>query len=108
MRYVTISPKAISHKTVLASDVVITSLETAQTVLKLVATLSCHVLILPHQPGNELQESGATFVAIYAVGILSCNLAVTASVVTSPTAREDKLYVNVFHTGVITGEGQDI
>lgn len=87
-RYVTSSPKAISHAIVLDSELAITSLLIAPIVLKLVATLSCHVLILHHHPHKDVQDNSAIFVAIYAVGILSCNLALTAIVVVSQTCRD--------------------
>lgn len=47
-------------------------------------------------------------VAIYAVGILSCNLAVTVSVVVAPTSNVGKLYVKKFPTGVIVGAGHAV
>lgn len=71
---------------VLASEVVTTSFVIAHTVLKLVATLSCQVDNLHPQPDKDVREMGAIFVAIYAVGIASCNLADTEIVITSPTA----------------------
>jgi hypothetical protein len=73
------------------SEVVTTSFVIAHTVLKLVATLSCPVVSLPHHATNEVQDNGATFVAIYAVGILSCNLAFTVRVVVAHTAKVAKL-----------------
>lgn len=80
----------------------------APIVLKLVATLSCQVVILHHPTDNDVHDTSAVFVAMYAVGISSCNLALIVIVVVSHTANVDNAKVNVFHKDVIIGAGQAV